>query len=1575
MTWVLKSSTQGTNDMRHHHDSSTPFINGFGLLTALLVSALLIGDAVMAGGYVDATQTLDPAGVTNAGTVIQRYNNAQFNNKILVGLVHNNPIQTPSTADPVSTVSGNNYHDETDFQIRGRNGLNYVFTRTYNSASSATGVDRGLGPGWVHSYGMQLVSNDFGNCPNCTSAQAAENGNGKTASITYTDERGGQQNFLVNETSFAVTKPLGDFDTLTLDSPVAGQHTLTFRNGVKYTFETPSGVLKTTPNVKARLKTISNPWGDQLNLAYDGIGRLSAITDNLGIATRTGLVFNYISSSDTHIKSVTDWAGRQWNFTYLGTDLWLVNNPLTINTPLTPRRQYHYIAGHLLDYFFKPLTRNNLPVVTFFNYYENGRVFDYFDGMGNTETLDYDLYRKNTRVTDARGGVREYSYDANGLMTKLIEPDGGVLTFASQSDGLRNSKYDALGYQTQYSYRLDKAFAGASDTGGNVSREQDALSQTIDTTYGPYDQVASVKDKRGNTITTSFYSTTSGCALNGKPQAVTLSTLNGSSNVKIRDYCWNSNGTLNSQTEYLDAAGSHKRTTTYTYDPASNGLNVSDVNVTATNTTAVIHTQFTYDSLGRTKTSTLNRTTSPTNSALEALTTSYTYDALDRAIQVKNPAGRVQETVYDLNDQVYQEKTWYPSTTARSGCAAPTTINGVSYAVCTEATHQYDTVDRRISTTDILGKISKFDYDPAGNLARQIDANGNITKYEYDAMNRRTAMIDANGRRTVTGYNQRGDVTSITNPNGETVKSQYDELGRLKQLTDNLGYITQYQYDANGNQTCVIDANEHSLTTDPSYQPINSNGCTFYNSYDELNRLISSKDAQGNITAYSYDLLGNRTQVTDANNHSTLFKYDDLGRLSEIDDPLTHVQTFINDEAGNVIQITDRKGQISQHVYDVLNRKTQSTYLADGTQDNYTYDNFDDLAQVQNDAVSYTYVYDNKHRMQSKTDSRQSKSLSWTFDPVDNIKTKTDYQGNITTYQYDDSNRLTAEANPNYLEVSYHYDPAGRLLDRLLSNGAQTHYSYDSGGRLIRLTNQSATGLLVNDTQYSRDHLGNILTATESTGTQQTSGTTTFKYDPEYRLKSATYPVTANNETITYDPVGNRKTYTKGSLTLYYNVNNANRLIDTRTGSATGTLYESYGYDNNGSMTSISGNRTVGMTWNAHNRISQMQINSIPAYSYQYDPSGYRIQKIAGSTKNYYLQAEHLEAIYDNSGNILGQFFRGSVIDEVVNAYQQDNAGKLVNYTFHHDALESVLGQSGHDGTILASQGYTSFGSTINATGSSNNLLKFTGREQDTETGYYYLRARYYDPILGRFPSEDPVGFAGGINLYTYAGNNPINANDPTGNAPLGEVLTSIASKFGIGDCKDCANALMKATVDSGNSGTLLEMRANIVDGKGEYIWNDAVNKNISTNADHAAVEVNGLVYDNINPKGIPRAEWEAQFDSMFGLKPIQETPFGPGLPSITLNELGSTLIAGSVIAVKVVDIASQILDPVGTYIFGKEAGSNSDIVPNISPSSYIGWSSNATNAWYQMTADGGFVIYPNKSNTNIMRSIYSKGR
>ena len=500
--------------------------------------------------------------------------------------------------------------------IRGR-GLNLAFTRTYNSAPSAAKVDLGLGYGWVHSYAMRLTSNDFGKCPDCVSAQAPENGNGKTASITYTDERGGDHPYLVNEATQAVTPPDGEFDALAFDTPVAGQQTLTFRNGTQYIFQTVgTGSLQSTPNLGARLIKIADPYGNQLNFSYNAAGRLATVSDNLGVTGRTGLVFSYDATN--HLQSIADWSARTWRYSVnTGGDLSSYTNPLsqTIAYTYSPGSS---AARHLLTGAAKPLR----GVKTSFAYYQNGRTFNDHDALNNTETLDYDLFRKNTRVTDPRGGIREYQYDNAGRLTKLTEADGAILSFAATPDGLRYLKTDGLGYATQYSYRTDKSFNSTTDTAGQVTREQDALKQNVDMSYGPYDQVAVVKDKRGNIRNMSFHASTDGiCKLAGKPDTTTIASLTVGgvvkNNVPLASYCWNSDGSLATQTDYLDPNDStHTRVTRYVYTDTVH-LNVDHVVMTGWDG-ASTSVSYTYDTLSRKTSETLARRTSATNAALPA---------------------------------------------------------------------------------------------------------------------------------------------------------------------------------------------------------------------------------------------------------------------------------------------------------------------------------------------------------------------------------------------------------------------------------------------------------------------------------------------------------------------------------------------------------------------------------------------------------------------------------------------------------------------------------------------------------------------------------------------------------------------------------------------------------------------------------------------------------------------------------------------------------------------------------------------------------------------------------------------
>ena len=505
------------------------------------------------GGYVDGSEAL----VQAEDTTGQLFNNEVFTDQNLVTATNNDLIQTPSTLDPISTVTGNMYRDETDITIKGR-GLNIAFTRTYNSGpttANASGLP--MGHGWTHSYSMRLVSNDYGQNPNYDATLAPENANGKSSSVTYIDERGGEVNYLLDDTgatpSYAVTAPQRVFDNLELDTPSIGQATVTFRNGVKYIFD--GGDLK-VPGNTAQLIRMEDPYGNELLFGYTG-NNLTSISDNLGIAGRTGLSLTYTPAGQ--IETITDWNNRQWSYTYDAD-----GNLTSATNPLSQTVSYTYQAGtHFLTRASLPADRNNDgqggDVAMLFDYYRNGKAFMDANSLGEAETLDFNLYRKNTRLTDPRGFVREFYYDANGALTKLINGDKSIQLFENNAEGLRFKKTDALGFTTQYAYTTDRLADQStqpSDTFGKVTLEQDHLGQTVEYDYGIFDQPTRVKDKRNIDRTTTYYTATDAGtgAVRGKARDVRV-VFPVIGDVVLESYTYNPDGTLSTKKEFFEQIG------------------------------------------------------------------------------------------------------------------------------------------------------------------------------------------------------------------------------------------------------------------------------------------------------------------------------------------------------------------------------------------------------------------------------------------------------------------------------------------------------------------------------------------------------------------------------------------------------------------------------------------------------------------------------------------------------------------------------------------------------------------------------------------------------------------------------------------------------------------------------------------------------------------------------------------------------------------------------------------------------------------------------------------------------------
>jgi RHS repeat-associated protein len=219
-----------------------------------------------------------------------------------------------------------------------------------------------------------------------------------------------------------------------------------------------------------------------------------------------------------------------------------------------------------------------------------------------------------------------------------------------------------------------------------------------------------------------------------------------------------------------------------------------------------------------------------------------------------------------------------------------------------------------------------------------------------------------------------------------------------------------------------------------------------------------------------------------------------------------------------------------------------------------------------------------------------------------------------------------------------------------------------------------------------------------------------------------------------------------------YQYDNSNHL--------TSTPLASFAYDQNGNTTAkTDASGTTTYTWDYENRLVSVSPPSSGTVNFTYDPFGRRIRKSsATSTTIYAYDGDNVVEELDAAGNPTVRYAQGLGIDEPLAMYR----GGVASY-YHADGLGSVTSLTDSSGVVAASYVYDSFGNLTVSTGTITNPFRYTGREWDSETGLYYYRARYYDPGVGRFIIQDPVGFQGGINFYAYVRNRPNDWGDPMG--------------------------------------------------------------------------------------------------------------------------------------------------------------------------------------------------------------------
>lgn len=1244
----------------------------------------------------------------------------------------------PIVGQPVNVTNGNMWLEQSDYSLPGIGEIIDV-NRFYNSIVQSSGL---FGYGWSTQYdeSIQLFGDKM---------------------IRYNQPDGRAAYFGRLQTTIPYTSFSPDVRA-EVTANVNGTFTLSHKDGRSRTFSSTGKLLS--------LRDIN---GNETELTYNGSGHLTAVTDPAGrtltvtpntngtvsqISDSMGVIADYeYNTSPSTLKTVTYPDGSKYKFEYTtaggktvlatvkdGLDNVLETHAYDLQGRATTSEKHggveKYTLSYTVDSLNQPLTvvTDALGKVT---KYTHTRIYGTNlvtksegvcgCGSGGSETTTYTYDTSNSWLnlkekTDALGRKTLYSYDAAGNVTQTEEKSG------TTSLGIQKWTYNARGQVLTYKDRVHNSPDVLVDETASLSIPFSYTGAL--TVGGPASNLSYVSTSVANPRSVTYFDSAGFSALD---LYYIWHSLVGDSGFAIAKSSDNSTWSNVTST----AAGSTSLGGGWTRQrlQASGLAGAKYIRITWQNNNATFPWSLGLDKVDLT---TLKSYTTATNTydtdgnlltVTDALnnTTTLTYSTLGQLETITNPLSKTTTLTYDADGQLIQ----------------------ITDADNKNTDFDYDARGRLTSTTNALNETTSFEYDLNNRLKKTTYPDTNFVQNTYDLAGRRTQLLDARGNTTTFAYDNAYRLTSVTDPLTHATTFAYDLMSNRTSQTDALGNVTDFEYDdfhrlkkviyppATTGATRLFETVTYDKLGNVKTR-VNTNGKTTSYNYDDLNRLISTTDAISAVTQFGYNTGFQMTKVKDAVDQEYIFTYDPLGRVLS-QSRAGKTMRFQYDAAGNRTKRTDYLGRETNYTYDDLNRL--STILHGTTLDStYSYDDLSRLETATNGAGTVSFTYDDRGRLASETDV-YGRVLEYEYDENGNrTQLKLDTAVH-SEYGYDAANRLTTLTDDASQDITFGYDIADRLISKSLPNGITTTYEYDGMSRLKRLKDVNGSGTLF-DRQYSYNAANQISQIAELSGTRN------FTYDSIDRLTN----VNSGAESYSYNAVGNR---TASHLSNTYTHLSFNRLTATQTAS--------YSYDANGNMTTkTEGGNSWTYAWDHENRMTSAALSGGSTATYVYDALGRRVRRYkTGGVEDTKFTYDGQDALLDDNAGTLTKYLNGEGIDNKL----RSKTGSTVNY-FLADHLGSTNGFADGTGNVSSSSNYDSFGNPSNT--SFPNRYQFTGREYDSFSGLQFSRARWYDPKIGRFISEDPVGFNGGdINLYGYVRNQPQWYRDPTGLMPGEDVM------------------------------------------------------------------------------------------------------------------------------------------------------------------------------------------------------------
>ncbi|WP_418883610.1 RHS repeat domain-containing protein, partial [Waltera sp.] len=627
-----------------------------------------------------------------------------------------------------------------------------------------------------------------------------------------------------------------------------------------------------------------------------------------------------------------------------------------------------------------------------------------------------------------------------------------------------------------------------------------------------------------------------------------------------------------------------------------------------------------------------------------------------------------------------------------------------------------------------------YTYDSRGNRLRTTNALGEVVQeLSYNLRNQPVIQKDTFGNRTELSYELDGkikDVRRLGNGN------------RNHQRT-----LQQYEYNARGQITGVVDGNRNPISYD----------------VDSWGRITGIGFVDGVKEGYEYTPAGQVSRTIDGNGNAVQYRYNSLGKISERIDQLGFTETFRYDEEGNLSLHIDRDGRQLQRACNVFGQPVyEKASDAEGKHTNISTWHYDSLGRVTRavcDGKSYEYIYDAYGNLKEKR-SNGKRLVSYAHDRAGQITEIRDPAGVSTRYEYDILGRRSRIFNDDGLEVRYGYDALNRISRIHYGNGVETAYTYDGDGNVRTLETRAGENVLIS-LAYRYDGNGN---RTAKAGTQAalggitseiTAGNNALDLSYAYDVRGQLLEERRNGASVcyAYDKAGNRIRKTDAQGETRYLYNEKNQLVEEESPADR----KQFSYDRQGGI--IEEKNAAGIrlfSYNSRHQQTRVETETGSVQENRYDAEGLRFELLENGRRTSFVY---------HDGELLHEEGREEqeISYHLGAGMEAFRRGQELSY-YHRDEQLSTVFVTDGQGEIRNSYQYDAFGIPLETTEQLNNRIRYTGQQYDELTEQYYLRARYYNPVAGRFMQED-VYQGDGLNLYAYCGNNPVVYDDPSGYA------------------------------------------------------------------------------------------------------------------------------------------------------------------------------------------------------------------